>query len=204
MTKSDANQPPLGARIIDFQIYRVIVALFWAKVENMANPDIETYQGRYWKLLEQLKFDTIYLNLYYEESEKWDNIVSITIAITSSGSIAGWFIWAHLSIAWAVIIGIGQFLNVIGPHLPFKKRIRHILPGQSELSYLFLEAEDGLFNVLEGQWTPEEIHEETIRLKQRRLDSQTAHLGNINLPLNSKFKNIADMETEEYLTRNYQ
>lgn len=49
----------------------------------------------------QIKAWTFYLDIYAEDSYKWDRRINIYGAIASSSSIAAWTIWRNWSFIWA-------------------------------------------------------------------------------------------------------
>ena len=58
----------------------------------------------------QIKAWIFYLDIYAENSYKWDRRINMYGAIASSSSIAAWAIWKEWSYVWAVIIAISQVL----------------------------------------------------------------------------------------------
>ena len=59
----------------------------------------------------QIKAWIFYLDIYAENSYKWDRRINMYGAIASSSSIAAWAIWKEWSYVWAVIIAISQVLS---------------------------------------------------------------------------------------------
>ena len=49
-------------------------------------------QQKYWKYMVQIKAWIFYLDVYTEDSYRWDKIINIVVAIASSSSIAAWAI----------------------------------------------------------------------------------------------------------------
>lgn len=124
-------------------------------------------QANYWNLFYDLSVYFHYLQIYQERDQKTIRYIGIFLAVTSSGSIAAWAIWQHISWLWAVIIASSQVLGVISSFLPFKQRektLRMVLP---QMNALLLDCEDMYDMVSKGELTDEEIHEETMRLKRR-------------------------------------
>jgi hypothetical protein len=116
------------------------------------------YQKRYWSELYQIKVHLNYLELYLQDSEIKDRSVNILLAVTSSGSIAGWAIWQQVAILWACIIAVSQVVAVIKNYLPYKTRMRSLSGVVHEFEDLILFAEKSWFDVSEGKLTEEEIH----------------------------------------------
>ena len=57
-------------------------------------------QEKYWRYMVQIKAWIFYLDLYGENSYKWEKRINVFSAIVSSTSIAAWAIWQQLSFAW--------------------------------------------------------------------------------------------------------
>lgn len=62
----------------------------------------------------QIKAWIFYLDLYGEDSYKWEKRINIFSAIAASTSIAAWAIWQQLSFVWSLIIAISQTYDVDG------------------------------------------------------------------------------------------
>ena len=75
-------------------------------------------QEKYWRYMVQIKAWIFYLDLYAEDSYKWDKRINIFGAIASSTSIAAWTIWSQLSYVWSVIIAVSQVLTAIKSFMP--------------------------------------------------------------------------------------
>ena len=50
-------------------------------------------QQKYWNFMVQIKAWIFYLDIYAENSYKWDRRINMYGAIASSSSIAAWAIW---------------------------------------------------------------------------------------------------------------
>lgn len=81
-------------------------------------------QEKYWKYMVQIKAWIFYLDVYTEDSYRWDRIINIVVAIASSTSIAAWAIWQKYSFVWSIIIAISQVLTTIKGFLPYSKRLK--------------------------------------------------------------------------------
>lgn len=160
------------------------------------------YQQRYWKELYQLKVHLNYLELYMEDSEFKDKVVSVFLALTSSTSIAGWVIWQEAAIVWAVIIASSQVVSAIRGFLPYKSRLKALGGLVHEIEDLVLFAERKWFDVSEGRLTEEEIHELQYELRAKKTKALKKNLGNNILPekpkLISKAQNSANIYFDNF------
>lgn len=114
-------------------------------------------QEKYWKYMVQIKAWIFYLDLYAEDSYKWDKRINVLGAIASSTSIAAWAIWQQLSFVWSVIIAISQVLTAIKGFLPYSKRLKILVPFMEDLKFLYNKIEYNWFNVASGELTEEDI-----------------------------------------------
>lgn len=140
------------------------------------------YQLKYWRELQQLKENLNYIQLYLEKLESTDRAFKIFLAITSSGSIAGWAIWKNLSLLWAIIIASSQVINVIKPFLPYEARLKSLFGLFNALENLMLSTEDRWYDVSEGKLTEKEIHDLQMEVKRKKVDAIIKNLGNNLLP----------------------
>jgi hypothetical protein len=161
------------------------------------------YQLRYWKELYQIKVHLNYLELYLQDSEMKDRSVNIFLAITSSGSIAGWAIWQQAAILWAIIIAASQVVTVIKNFLPYKTRMKSLSGVVHEFEDLILFAEKSWFDVSEGKLTEEEIHNLQFDVRTKKTKALKKHLGNNTLPEKPKLLLRAQRSADVYFDNFY-
>ena len=129
------------------------------------------------------------------------------LAVASNGSIATWAIWDwkkwSLDLVWATIVALSQLVNAIRPYFPYQQRMRGISEMIRELQELALYAENKWYAVSEGQLTKEQIHEEVMDLKQRKIKAEQNHLGSTRLPLKHAFLKDAEGEAQKYFRTYY-
>jgi len=125
------------------------------------------------------------------------------LAITSSGSIAGWVIWRDLSFIWGAAIALSQVINAIKIYLPYSKRLKSLQGITNDLESLFLSMENGWFNVSEGKLTDEETHKLHMRYKEKRRQIIQKHLGAAPLPDNNKMMEEAKKNAASYFNNFY-
>ena len=163
------------------------------------------YQHRFWNELKAIKSEIEYLRLYLIEAERIDNSIKLTLAVASSGGIAGWALWRNqnLQIVWATLIAVSQVVNAINRFLPWEKRIKAIHGAKSELAGIFLFAEREWFSVSEGLLTIQEIHEITLDIKERRNSVLERYLGEVLLPDRNRFVKKAGSIADQYFVHYY-
>lgn len=141
------------------------------------------YQEKYWREFDQLKVHINYLERYLEKTVKIDRLINMFLAISSSGSIAGWVIWENFSFLWGSIIAISQAFNAIKIYLPYSKRLKSLQAITNDLESLFLSMEDSWFYVSEGKLTEEDIHK--LHMQYKGKINQTIH-KHLSIPLPNK------------------
>ena len=115
-------------------------------------------QEKYWNYMVQIKAWTFYLDIYAEDSYKWDRRINIYGAIASSSSIAAWTIWRNWSFIWAAIIAISQVLTAIKQYLPFGRRLKYLQPFIEDMKLLYLKMEYDWYKVAAGELSETEIN----------------------------------------------
>ena len=133
-------------------------------------------QEKYWKYMVQIKAWIFYLDVYTEDSYRWDRIINIVVAIASSTSIAAWAIWKKYSFVWSIIIAISQVLTTIKGFLPYSKRLKMLVPFMEDLKFLYNKIEYNWFKVASGDLSEDEINELLYSFKD-----EFANIENKNL-----------------------
>ena len=160
-------------------------------------------QEKYWRYMVQIKAWIFYLDLYGENSYKWEKRINVFSAIVSSTSIAAWAIWQQLSFAWSFIIAISQVLSAIKGFLPYSRRLKSIVPFMEDLKFLYNRMEYTWFKVASGEMTEEEINEILYEFKNEYTNIENKHLKDETLLENEKFKKRSDMKTDAYFENNF-
>lgn len=143
------------------------------------------------------------MDLYGENSYKWEKRINVFSAIVSSTSIAAWAIWQQLSFAWSFIIAISQVLSAIKVFLPYSRRLKSIVPFMEDLKFLYNRMEYTWFKVASGEMTEEEINEILYEFKNEYTNIENKHLKNETLLENEKFKKKSDMKTDACFKNNF-
>lgn len=161
------------------------------------------YQEKYWRELDQLKVHDIYLNYYLENTIKIDRAIKIVLAVSSSGSIAGWAIWTYYQFVWAFIIAFSQVINAIKGYLPYSKRLKSLFGITNDFGALFLSMENDWFNISEGKYSKERIHKIHMKYKEKRRQIIQKHLGASPLPNNEKLMQLSIKDARVYFNNFY-
>ena len=151
----------------------------------------------------QIKAWIFYLDVYTENSYRWDRIINIIVAIASSTSIAAWAIWQKYSFVWSIIIAISQVLTTIKVFLPYSKRLKVLVPFMEDLKFLYNKIEFNWLKVASGDLSENEINELLYSFKDEFTNIENKNLKEETLLENNKFREIADRKTDEYFVDNY-
>ena len=160
-------------------------------------------QEKYWRYMVQIKAWIFYLDLYAEDSYKWDKRINIFGAIASSTSIAAWTIWSQLSYVWSVIIAVSQVLTAIKSFMPYSRRLKILVPFMEDLKFLYNKIEYNWFKVASGELSEDEINELFYAFKDDFASIENKNLKEETLLENNKFKTIADKKTDVYFENNF-
>jgi hypothetical protein len=115
-------------------------------------------QERFWRELDQLKVHVFYLENYFDKTVAIDRNINMFLAITSSGSIAGWAIFNDYSFHCGLIIALTQVVNATKSFFPYAKRLKSLQGIADEMELLFMEMENDWYNISIGKYTEEQIH----------------------------------------------
>lgn len=160
-------------------------------------------QEKYWKYMVQIKAWLFYLDVYTEDSYKWDRIVNIVVAIASSTSIAAWAIWQKYSFVWSIIIAISQVLTTIKAFLPYSKRLKTLVPFMEDLKFLYNKIEYNWLKIASGDLSEDEINELLYSFKDEFTNIENKNLKEETLLENNNFREIADRKTDAYFANNF-
>lgn len=160
-------------------------------------------QEKYWRYMVQIKAWIFYLDLYAEDSYKWDKRINIFGAIASSTSIAAWTIWSQLSYVWSVIIAVSQVLTAIKSFMPYSRRLKILVPFMEDLKFLYNKIEYNWFKVASDELSEDEINELLYAFKDDFASIENKNLKEETLLENNKFKTIADKKTDVYFENNF-
>ena len=160
-------------------------------------------QEKYWRYMVQIKAWIFYLDLYAEDSYKWDKRINIFGAIASSTSIAAWTIWSQLSYVWSVIIAVSQVLTAIKSFMPYSRRLKILVPFMEDLKFLYNKIEYNWFKVASGELSEDEINELLYAFKDDFASIENKNLKEETLLENNKFKTNADKKTDVYFENNF-
>jgi hypothetical protein len=160
-------------------------------------------QEKYWNYMVQVKSSVYYLDIYAEQSYKWDRRINVYSAIASSSSIAAWAIWKEWSYVWAIIIAISQVMTAIKVYFPFSARLKLLRPFLEEMKVLYIRMEYDWYKVAEGELTENEINSLLFSYKKEYFDIEGKYLKEEVLLENSKYMSEADHKTNQYFQNNF-
>ncbi|MDO8769454.1 MAG: hypothetical protein Q7K57_12270 [Burkholderiaceae bacterium] len=161
------------------------------------------YQQRYWTQLKHLKTHVYYTHFYAIRTDAVDKGVNIFLALTSTSSIAAWAVFKEYAMLWAGIIALAQVITAVKPFLPFRQRLKGLVALGDALQTIGLESEKGWYNVSEGKWSDELIHEKIIELAAKINKAEQKCLAGVVLPHKKKILKLAEAEADKYLTMHY-
>lgn len=165
--------------------------------------NLHYHQQRFWSELTKLRSHIDYVHLHFVAAHRSDNNIKVFLAISSSGSIAGWAVWNRAAFLWAVIIAISQIVIAIGPHLPYQRRIKSLTPLTTELHDLLLWGERQWYSIAEGKLTDDDINDRILDLKGRKSKLEATYLSDTPLPMLPKLLEQAEQHARRYFEQTY-
>ena len=155
-------------------------------------------QEKYWKYMVQIKAWIFYLDVYTEDSYRWDRIINIVVAIASSTSIAAWAIWQKYSFVWSIIIAISQVLTTIKGFLPYSKRLKMLVPFMEDLKFLYNKIEYNWFKVASGDLSEDEINELLYSFKDEFSNIENKNLKEETLLEKDNFRKVPNSKRRRH------
>jgi hypothetical protein len=101
----------------------------------------------------------------YTEREKW---IKIFLAITSSGTVAGWVVWTAYPIAWKALSGLSAITAIVLPILNYSGRAAQMNKAASKSAQLRL-GYDQLWAQLDSL-TPDSLKEMLAELNKKEIE----------------------------------
>ena len=160
-------------------------------------------QEKYWNYMVQVKAWIYYLDIYAEESYKWDKRVNMYSAIASSSSIAAWAIWKEWSYIWSIIIAISHVLTAIKDYLPFGRRLKFLAPFIEEVKLLYIKIEYDWYKIAQGEVIESEINTLLSSYKREFINIENKYLKEELLIERIDYRESADQKTSLYFENNF-
>lgn len=117
--------------------------------------------------LQDCRFHADCLALQVKKYRKWERILNIVLAISSSASIAGWAIWDPCAFVWGCIIAISQVITALKPIFPFSKHVHTLNTRCYKQEALFLELDSLWYGLQDGSISEKVAKIQLKHLKQR-------------------------------------
>lgn len=93
-------------------------------------------RDRYWAMFCDLKYKERYYWHYQIRARRINGLINGICLLTTSASVANWFIWQHIPIVWSLLIISAQAIQVLKPLFPFSKQIdslKFLIPAIDKL-----------------------------------------------------------------------
>lgn len=101
----------------------------------------------------------------YSTREKW---LKIFLAATSSGTVAGWTVWAHYDVAWKVLSGVSALVAIALPILDYSTLVQNMTKLATKCAQLRLSY-DQLWAQIDTL-TPDAIQTRLNELSQKEIE----------------------------------
>jgi hypothetical protein len=165
--------------------------------------DGENMQQKYWNNMVQVKSSEFYLDIYLDNSYRWNQVINVFSAIASSSSIACWTIWKDFSYVWAVIIAVSQVINTIKEFFPYNKMLKLLPPFLADVKSFYIKTEKDWYNVAGGEMTEDDINTLLYSYKEEFSEIEGKYLKDDVLIEKTRYMKEADQKTELYFKNNF-
>jgi len=157
---------------------------------------------KYWNMYSQLNFDSHYLALFLKRYVFWSNLISVTLAVLTSGSVTAWVIWQSYPLVWAIIVAFSQIAFIIKDHLPFLKYIsplKYLLP---ELEKLLLDIDYTWEKINHNSLSDNDINDLVFDFEAKWLEIKEKYTPNLSLH-SEKIRMCAHKTNMGYFAQKY-
>jgi|GEM_PF-1481635 len=125
---------------------------------------------RLWNNLNNIKFKALYTCECSRLASLYGRLLSFGLAITAASSVATWALWKQHTTLWAVIIGVGQLLQLAIPHMPFLKNEREYLTMSFAFESLYLRYERLWYDLQDGTIDEINAKEQLNKLREEEVE----------------------------------
>lgn len=150
----------------------------------------------------ELKVATAYMRLYRDDLGTWVTRLAVLKAVTSSGSIAGWVVWAEYAFVWGAVIAASQLADALKEVFPFTKAHKAASELTVVLGSMFIDVQLEWENIFAGRYTDEQIINRRYKLMKLQHDTQQKGFPH-GLPLRKSVFEKAQAEAAAYFAATY-
>ena len=157
---------------------------------------------RYWNNLVNKKFYLEYLGVHYRKNVVIQRVLSIILAIVSTGSLGTLFVWRKYSLVFSTILVATQVITAAMPYLPFERRKSELEKCISTMTLLFDDLEENFYYTM-NEWDDESINSWLYNFNKKWDEVDARFLEGDSLPRRLKYIDIADVATNDYFKLMY-
>lgn len=86
------------------------------------NPQGANLEKILWRAMLDSDFNSLYWRAITQKYSSYDNWLKIYLALSASGTVAGWTIWANWPIFWKILSASAAIASIASPILSFSKK----------------------------------------------------------------------------------
>jgi hypothetical protein len=154
-------------------------------------------------MMSDKKFHILYLGQHHHCCITIERIINIGLAIISTGSLGGFFLWDNAQILWATILVAAQVVTAIKPYLPYAKRSQEIENAIIELTIIYEEIEEKWNDIYSDKLDDDDINILYYQFCKKWDKADAKYLVNDSLPRNPKLITKAHEENELYFKNTF-
>jgi hypothetical protein len=149
------------------------------------------------------KFHILYLGEHHHRCITIERFINIGLAIISTGSLGGFFLWNTVQMLWATILVLAQVVTAIKPYLPYAKRSQEIEKSIIELTTIYEEIEEKWNDIYKDKIDDDDINTLYYQFCKKWDKADAKYLVDDSLPRIEKFVNKASKENELYFKNTF-
>lgn len=159
-------------------------------------------RDKIWSLINDSKYKEYCIGFKVEQFQHRDRNINLFLALTSSGSIAGWAVWDKYYFLWAIIIAASQIINVIKPYFPFHKYIKDLNSKLIKIENINLDFEQLWFSLQTDKISEDKAEKQYFALKKQLVEIQRFRDDTI-FKVGDKTENKANLRMITFLKNTY-
>lgn len=184
---------PIENGLLPSKIYGTI-ASWHERTRYLVNDVKNWFRNMMW----QKRHSCFYFGRYKVVSNRWNNVITAFLTLTSVSSIAAWAIWSSISWLWAILIAASQILSAVRHLFSYPQRIllsSYLIP---KIESLCLDIESEWRNIRLGVINDTKISSTIHKYEKLYLEyeSQFAPIG--IFPQKKQIGDWASKMTKEY------
>ena len=149
-----------------------------------------------WNSMLTAQMSACYWNSLARRYNGREKYLKIFLAVTASGTVAGWTIWAHYDIVWKILSGLSAIVAVALPILDYSGQVEKMTKLASKCAQLRVGYEQLWAQI-------DSLSQQSILDAQGKLAQQEIELSDVQAVLPDDRKLLEQCQSEVLISRGY-